>query len=80
LDEGDDEGALGEKDAGYPLDGYRLIGEPDLEVGFCDQSGGVEFFEGLGDAFGLRARETPLLVFLLTMPFGVDGHSVWIDA
>ena len=69
LDESDNESALGEEDFGCPFDhGYRLIGEPDLEINFRDEGGGVEFFQGLSDAFSLRAREASLLSSSLTMP------------
>jgi hypothetical protein len=61
LDEGDDQRALGEEHSGNPLD------EPELEIfeiGFRGECRGVQFLEGLGDAFGLRAREASGFEFL----------------
>jgi hypothetical protein len=72
LDEGDDECALGEEHARHPLDhGHSLVAHCELQclhcvvkIGFGGEGRGVEFFQGLGDAFGLCARETPLFEFL----------------
>jgi hypothetical protein len=65
LDEGDDQCALGEEDARYPLnDGDGLMGESEFKIGFRDEGGGVEFLERLRNALGLRTREAPSFEFL----------------
>jgi hypothetical protein len=65
LDEGDDQCALCEEYARYPLDdGDGLMSECEFKIGFRDEGGGVEFFERFSDAFGLRPREAPLFEFL----------------
>jgi hypothetical protein len=44
-------------DTGYPFnDGDGLIRERDLEIGFRDEGGGVEFPQRLSDALSPAAR------------------------
>ena len=65
LDESDDEGALGQQHRCHPLEHCDgLIGEGNSEICLRHKGRAVEFFERVGDAFGLRARETPLFEFL----------------
>jgi len=72
--------ALGEKDARYPLDdGDGLMGECELKIRFRDEGGGVELFEGFGDAFGLRARKAPLFEFL-DDAVGIDNQCLHMSS
>ena len=76
LDEGDDESALREENARHPLDdGYGLIGECEFEIGFCDDACRVEFFQGFGDALGLRTRKASLFKFLYDA-VGIDNECL----
>ena len=55
-----DEGASSEEHSGNPLHEPKL---EIFEVGFRGQGGDIEFFQCLGDAFGLRAGEASLFEF-----------------
>jgi hypothetical protein len=55
-----DEGASSDEHSGNPLHEPKL---EIFEVGFRGQGGDVEFFQGLRDAFGLRAGEASLFEF-----------------
>jgi hypothetical protein len=50
-----------------------------LEIGFRSKVGGVELFQRVGDAFGLRAREAPLFEFI-DDAVGVDHQCLHISS
>jgi hypothetical protein len=72
LDERDDQGALSDEDTGHPRDqSDSLIAHCDLErldclveIGFGGEGRRIQFFEGFGDAFGLRAGKAALFELL----------------
>ena len=64
LDEGDDECALREQHAGHPgQERDRLPCERKLQIELGGELFRIQFFEGFGDALGLRAGKTALLEF-----------------